>query len=119
MPNDHRTHGHDVLHGLAKIRGGLRDRIPDVYEKFTALNQVVFQDGHPPTATKELMALAIAVADKCDGCIAAHARAAASAGATRSEVAEAIGVAFAMRGGPATVFGARAFDAFQGFAGPE
>ncbi|NCY17891.1 MAG: carboxymuconolactone decarboxylase family protein, partial [Actinobacteria bacterium] len=51
----------------------------------------------------------------CDGCIATHARGAASAGATREEVAEALGVAFLMNGGPGTVYGPRAYDAFVEF----
>lgn len=38
------------------------------------------------------------------------------AGATRQEAAETIGVTFAMRGWPATVHGARAYDAFREFA---
>src|ERR1044072_8137478 len=73
--------------------------------------------GKPPDAglepgaldakTKELIALAIAVCDECDGCIAAHARGAAHRNATEDEAAEAIGVAILMKGGPATVYGSR------------
>jgi len=55
----------------------------------------------------------------CDGCIASHARGAARAGATAAEAAEAIGVAILMQGGPATVYGARAYTAFCEFADPE
>ena len=66
--------------------------------------------------TKELIALAIAVSKECDGCIASHARGAARTGATEAEVAEALGVAIAMNGGPGTVYGPRAFAAFQEFA---
>ena len=65
--------------------------------------------------TKELIALAIAVSKECDGCIAAHAHAAAAHGARPEEVAEAIGVTFLMNGGPATLYGPRAFEAFQEF----
>jgi AhpD family alkylhydroperoxidase len=70
------------------------------------------------TKTKELIALAIAVVEKCDGCIASHARGAAKQGATEAEVAETIGVAVLMTGGPATVYGPRAFAAFRDFANP-
>jgi alkylhydroperoxidase/carboxymuconolactone decarboxylase family protein YurZ len=52
---------------------------------------------------------------ECDGCIAAHAHAAVQRGANPEEAAEAIGVAFLMNGGPATVYGARAFAAFNEF----
>lgn len=65
--------------------------------------------------TKELIALAIAVSKECDGCIASHAHAAVQHGATPEEAAEAIGVTFLMNGGPATVYGARAFAAVQEF----
>ena len=55
----------------------------------------------------------------CDGCIAYHARAAARLGATRTEVAEALGVALLMEGGPATVYGPLAFEAFDQFVEAE
>lgn len=73
------------------------------------------KEGALATVTKELIALAIAVVEKCDGCIAAHARGAARAGATREQVAEALGVAILMAGGPATVYGPRAYSAFCEF----
>ncbi|HEY3882187.1 MAG TPA: carboxymuconolactone decarboxylase family protein [Trebonia sp.] len=60
--------------------------------------------------------LAIGVVEGCDGCIASHAQAAAIAGATRQEAAEAICVTFLMKGGPATIYGPRAYDAFCEFA---
>jgi AhpD family alkylhydroperoxidase len=65
---------------------------------------------------RELIALAIAVTRECDGCIAAHARGAARRGATSQEVAEALGVAILMNGGPGTVWGPRAYAAFAEFA---
>ena len=55
---------------------------------------------------------------QCDGCIAYHARGAAMRGATRHEVAEALGVALLMDGGTATVYGPRALAAFEEFAAP-
>ena len=68
------------------------------------------------TETKELLALAIAVTRECDGCIAAHAQGAARNGATD---AEALGVAMLMNGGPAMVYGPRAFAACREFATAE
>jgi alkylhydroperoxidase/carboxymuconolactone decarboxylase family protein YurZ len=50
--------------------------------------------------------------------VAAHARSAARQGATAAEVAEAMGVAILMNGGPGTVWGPRAYAAFEEFAGP-
>ena len=71
--------------------------------------------GELDTMTKELIALAIGVVHGCDGCIASHARAAAEAGASKQQAAEAIGVTFLMHGGPATIYGARAYTAFCEF----
>jgi alkylhydroperoxidase/carboxymuconolactone decarboxylase family protein YurZ len=56
------------------------------------------------------------VTQRCDGCIAYHARAAARAGATPGEVAEMLGVAVLMGGGPASVYAPRAWDAYTEFA---
>jgi AhpD family alkylhydroperoxidase len=89
------THGKEVLRPLAMEGRALRQMIPDVYAGFA-----------------ELLALVMGITLRCDGCIATHARGAASAGATREEVAEAIGVTLLMNGGPGTVYGPRAYDAF-------
>jgi AhpD family alkylhydroperoxidase len=76
-------------------------------------------DGALGRKEKELIALAIAVVKRCDGCIASHARSAARLGATRHEVAEALGVALLMDGGPATVYGPRAWEAYLDYAPSE
>ena len=68
---------------------------------------------------KEVIALVIAVRDECDGCIAAHARGAARKGATPEQVAEALGVALLMMGGPGTVYGPRAWQAYHEFREPQ
>lgn len=94
----------------------LRRAIPETYRAYGQLHAAALAPGKLSTATKELIALAIAVSKECDGCIGAHAEGAARAGATPEEVAEAIGVAILMNGGPATVFGPRAFAAFREFA---
>jgi AhpD family alkylhydroperoxidase len=62
--------------------------------------------------TRELIALAVAVTTRCDGCIAFHSDAAKKAGATKEELAEALGVAIALNTGAALVYSARAMDAF-------
>ena len=73
-------------------------------------------DGALPSRIKELMALVVGVVEHCDGCVAYHARAAAAAGASEAEVAEALGVALLMNGGPASVWAPRAFAAYREFA---
>jgi len=116
MTDTHSPHAKPVLDELSPLHRRLRRAIPDVYQGFGALSQAAFADGALDTRTKELIALAIGVVEGCDGCIASHAQAAARAGATKQEAAEAIGVTFLMHGGPATIHGARAYDAFCSFA---
>jgi AhpD family alkylhydroperoxidase len=111
-------HGRDLLAGLAPHTRDLRDLIPGVYEGFGRMHAAAFADGEVDRKTKELIALAIAVAVRCDGCIAAHAKAAAREKATEKEVAEAIGIAISMSGGPGTVYGPRAIASFRSFTAP-
>lgn len=113
---DHQHH-HEVLQDLLPQHRALRKQIPEVYQGFAALSSAALTDGGALSRkVKELLALAIGVVEGCDGCIASHAQGAARAGATREEAAEAIGVTFLMHGGPATIYGARAYTAFCEFA---
>src|SRR5438477_6157669 len=112
---EHRM-GKVVLDELSVLHRDLRRAIPDVYRGFGELHKAALAPGALDVRTKELMAFAIAVVERCDGCIASHAQGAARAGASRQEAAEAIGVAVLMSGGPATIYGPRAFDAFCEFA---
>lgn len=111
-----RSYGKDVQAELRDPALALRRMIPEVYDGFAALQKAAIGDGALDVKTKELIALAIAVADQCDGCIASHARGAARAHATEQEVAETLGVCIQMMGGPGTVYGPRAFAAFREFS---
>lgn len=111
-------HYTDVAADLRAPTRSLRQAIPDTWGAFGQLHQAAVADGALPTKVKEAMALAIAVVKHCDGCVSYHARAAAKAGATHAEIAEALGVALLMDGGTASVWGPRAWEAFQEFAGP-
>jgi AhpD family alkylhydroperoxidase len=118
MSEDHshgHSHGVEVLEGLRGPSRDLRTAIPDVYAGFSALQKAALEAGVLDARTKELIALAISVAEQCDGCIASHARGAAMKGASPEEVAETLGVAILMCGGPATVYGPRAYAAFLEF----
>ena len=73
-------------------------------------------EGQVPARLKEAVALAMSVVKRCEACIAFHARATARAGATAEEVAELLGVALFMEGGPASVYAPRAWEAYQEFS---
>lgn len=110
------SHGQIVLDDVIPLGRALRHAIPDVYKGYAAMSAAAMAAGALETKTKELIALGISVTLRCDGCIASHARGAAKAGASREEAAEAIGVALILNGGPGTVYGPRAYDAFCEFA---
>jgi AhpD family alkylhydroperoxidase len=102
----------------SELRQGYRNLntgLPDVMKGFGEMHRAAVADGALSRATKELMAMAIGITARCDGCIALHVHDALGAGATREQVLEAIGVAVMMGGGPASVYAIEAFDALDQF----
>lgn len=86
-----------------------------VMDGFSSLHKAAVADGALSRKTKELIALAIAVSARCDGCIAFHTHDALKAGASGDEVMDALGVAILMGGGPAMVYAAQATEALAQF----
>lgn len=103
----------DIRAELRQPARDLRDLIPDVWKGHVETSSAALRDGELPAQIKELIALVVAVTRECDGCIVAHARGAARQLATRQMVAEALGVAISMNGGPGTVWGPRALRSFD------
>ena len=93
----------------------LRKDIPCTMQAFSALAQAATRDGALDKKTKELIALALGVAARCDGCIGFHAEALVKLGATRQEVEETLGMAVYMGGGPSLMYAADAIAAFEQF----
>jgi AhpD family alkylhydroperoxidase len=91
----------------------LRGLIPDVMKGYATLSSAAMSGGELSVGTKELIALAIAITRECDGCMVAHARGCVRAGVSRQQVAEMIGVAISLNGGPGTVWGPRALRVFD------
>lgn len=89
--------------------------IPDVLKGFGAMTAASHTDGALDKKTKELIALAIGVSIRCDGCIGYHTQALVNLGATRKEIAEMLGVVIQMNGGPGVVYAADALTAFDQF----
>ena len=103
----------DELSGaIRELRGGA----PDVMKAFSGMAQAALKANALDTKTKELIALAIAVAIRCDGCVAFHAEAAMKQGASRDEVMETMGMAVYMGAGPSVMYAAQAVEAFDQFA---
>ena len=109
-------HYHELLSELREPTKELRHAIPTTWAAFVSLHEAAMEDGMVPTHLKEVIALALSVVKRCDGCIAYHAKAAARAGATYQEVAEILGVVLLMDGGTASVYAPKAWAAFKEFA---
>jgi AhpD family alkylhydroperoxidase len=84
---------------------------PATVKGFGALDAAAGQGGHLDAKTRELIAIAVAVTTRCDGCITVHTSKAIEAGATREEIAEALSVAIALNAGAALVYSMRVLDA--------
>jgi len=98
---------------LSSTIGEIGKLSPDTIKGYLALSNAGKQTGRLDAKTRELIALAVAVSLRCDGCITVHTDAAAKAGASREELAEALGVAIAVNAGAALVYSARTLDAFK------
>ncbi len=97
--------------------GKMYKRCPGIAEGFGKLHDKAMKGGVVSTKDKELIALGIAVAVRCTGCITSHVKGAIDAGATREEIYETVGVAVLMAGGPGAVYGSMAIEATEEFLG--
>ncbi|CAM4187941.1 carboxymuconolactone decarboxylase family protein [Paracidovorax anthurii] len=98
---------------ISRHVGALRASQPQALQAFSALGKAAMAPGALDARTKELVALAIGVAARCDGCIGFHTQALARLGASREEVHEVLGIAVYMGGGPALMYAANAVAAFD------
>lgn len=107
----------DVLADFQKNMPKLQKAIPEVTADFVKkLMPDALRDGALTTKVKELIALGIAVCATCDYCIAVHVKKCFEAGATKEEIAEALGVAIFMGGGPALTYSTFVMQAIEDFA---
>jgi 4-carboxymuconolactone decarboxylase len=86
---------------------------PEVLGAFSQLHSANVQDGALSVQTKEFIALGIAIATHCEGCIVSHTKKLVSLQVTREEIVETINTAVMMNGGPATVYGGKALACFD------
>ena len=105
----------EVTRRIAADLKKLRKDIPDTMQAFSALAAAATRDGALDRKTKELIALALGVAARCDGCIGFHTEALVRLHATRQEVEETLGMAVYMGGGPSLMYAADAIAAFEEF----
>ena len=102
-----------VSANTAKLRKG----IPDVMQGFNAMAGAAGKDGVLDAKTKELIAMALSVAARCDPCVGYHAQALVKLGAPRAALAEMLGMCVYMGGGPSLMYAAAAIAAYEEFGG--
>lgn len=99
---------------LRDMRGGAG--VAEVMKTFGALAQTATKQGVLDPKIKELIAIAVSVATRCDDCIAFHTKAAAHHGATPDEILETLGMAIYMGAGPSAMYASHAWQAYSQFA---
>jgi AhpD family alkylhydroperoxidase len=92
--------------------GELAKLSPDTVKGYGTLSGAGAKTNHLDAKTRELIALAVAITLRCDGCITVHSAAARKLGATSEEIAEALGTAVSVNAGAAVVYSTRALDAY-------
>jgi len=104
---DWQAHMKSLSQPIRDLRGGATD----VMKAFTAMSQAALKANALDTKTKELLAIAIGVAIRCDDCIAFHVKAAIDQGASREEIMETLGLAVYMGAGPSVMYASHAAEA--------
>jgi len=96
--------------------GHLSSEIPDTARAFGTMGAAAKKSGALDEKTKEIMALGIAIATRCDSCIGFHVKSLIRLEITRAELCEALAMATYMGGGPSFAFSAKALKAFDTFS---
>lgn len=102
-----------LTQSISKSLQTMRADLPEVMHAFNELGRAASKDGALERKTKELIALALGVAARCDGCIGFHVQALVKLGATKAEVEETLAMAVYMGGGPSLMYSANALAAFE------
>ena len=106
----------EITGDISAYTAELRKLIAETMAGFSTLAKAAGQDGALDAKTKELIAMTLGVAARCDGCLGFHAKALVRLGTTRTELAEALGMAVYMGGGPSLMYAADALRAYDEFS---
>jgi len=105
----------DQLRHIKEYMGLLSQGAPGTMKAFSDLHHEAGTPGALDFKTKELIALAIGVSLRRNGCIAFHTHDALKAGATREEIMDTLGVAVLMGGGPSMIYATHVVEALEQF----
>lgn len=106
----------ELTQNVSQQLATLRKNQPQVLGAFGKLAQSAAADGELDKKTKEMIALGIAIAIRCDDCIAFHVKALVGLGMSRAELEEVVGTAVYMGGGPSLMYSTHALQAFDDFS---
>ena len=104
-----------ITRDISEYMAQLRQLAPEAMSGFSAMAKGATADGAMDKKTKELIALALGVAVRCDGCIGFHVKALVDLGATKQEIAETMAMTVYMGGGPSLMYAADALRAYDQF----
>lgn len=105
-----------ITGNISQYTAELKKTSPETMNGFYAMAKAATADGALDRKTKEFIALAIGVTQRCDGCIGFHAKALKDLGATREEISDVLSMCVYMGGGPALMYAADALRAFDQFS---
>ena len=94
----------------------LEEETPDTFKGFEIMGKEAKKNGALSEKTKELIALGIAIATRCDSCIAFHVKSLVRLKTSRVEMIEALSMCSFMGGGPSIAFSSKALEAFDQFS---
>jgi AhpD family alkylhydroperoxidase len=106
----------EIIKGISANSRKIRKAIPDAMAGFSQLALNASKDGALSAKTKEMIAVAIAIATRCDGCIGYHVEALVKLGCTFEEFNEVLGMTVYLGGGPSLMYAADAVAAFEQFS---
>ena len=109
----------ELTNSISKQIGNLRKDIPDAMKGFSEMAKGACSPGTLDEKTKELIAMGIAIALRCDGCIGFHTKTLVKLGTSRQEFEEMLAVSIYMGGGPSLMYAAQALDAWEQFGGAQ
>ncbi len=112
MPKDYQS----MIADISAYTADLRKAEPGTMTGFYQMAKSATEDDALDKRTKELIAMSIGVALRCDGCIGFHAKALVDLGVSREELTDALAMSIYMGGGPSVMYAADALRAFDQFA---
>ena len=105
-----------ITQDINQALGAFRKEASGTMNGFGTMANAAMAPGVLSELQKELIALAIGVSARCDGCIGFHVKALVRLGVTREQLNETLAVAVYMGGGPALMYAAEALRAYEEFS---